>query len=85
MEPHADTLKVFHLHGGLKCPRISPEELVNRYYLPHWIRTVVCPRRGGAIFTHFLGQPEGSFEPEDEVSDTENWGSGAEVSGQAKI
>lgn len=81
VEPHAGTLKVFHLHGGLKCPRMLPEELVQRYYLPHWIRTVVCPRREGAKFTHFCGQPEGSFEPEDEGSDSEDGNSGAEDSG----
>lgn len=81
VEPHAGKLKVFHLHGGLKCPHISTRELVQRYYLPHWIRTVVCPRRGGAMFTHFLGQPEGSFEPENEVSDSEDRDSGAEDSG----
>lgn len=83
--PHAGTLKAFHMHGGLKCPQVSTEELVQRYYLPHWIRTVICPQEGGEIFTHFLGQPEGSFEAEGEVSDSEDGDSGAEDSGGEKV
>ena len=35
---------------------------MRRFYLPHWIRTIVCPRGGGTRFEHFLGQPEGFYE-----------------------
>lgn len=72
--PHAGTLKTFHLHGGLASSQVTPDE---RYYLPHWIRTFVCPRGGGAEFRYFLGQPEGWFVAEggdlgaEEVEDSE--------------
>lgn len=76
VEPHAGTLKVFHLHGGLKCPLVTTEELVQRYFLQHWIRTEICPRGGGggAKFIHFSGQPEGDFEAEGEVEDSDEEG-----------
>lgn len=70
--PHAGMLGTFHLHSGLVCPRATEDEKLQRYYLPHWIRTVVCPRGGGTRFEHFLGQAEGFFEgPEDYDNDAE--------------
>lgn len=60
--PHAGTLTSFHLHSGLVCPQVTEEEKLQRFYLPHWIRTIVCPRGGGTRFEHFLGQPEGFYE-----------------------
>ena len=85
VEPHAGTLNAFHMHGGLKCGQESSEELLQRYYLQHWIRTVICPQGGGAIFNHFLGQPEGSFEAEGEVRDSAQGDSGVEDSEVEKV
>lgn len=68
--PHAGTLSSFQMHSGLVCARVTDEEKLQRFYLPHWIRTVVCPRGGGTKFEHFLGQPEGFYEaPEDYEDD----------------
>lgn len=64
--PHAGTLVRFQMHSGLVCPGVTEEEIEQRYFLPHWIRTVICPRGGGASFEHYEGQPEGFHEtPED--------------------
>lgn len=69
--PHAETLETFHLHSGLLCAQVTQEEKVQRFYLPHWIRTVLCPRGGVAKFRHFLGQPGGWFVAEGEEGDAE--------------
>ena len=69
--PHAGTLKTFHLHSGLLCAQVTQEEEMQRFYLPHWIRTVLCPRGGSAKFRHFLGQPGGWFVAEGEEGDAE--------------
>lgn len=65
--PHAGTLSRFQMHSGLVCQRgVTEEERQQRFFLPHWIRTVICPRGGGTSFEHYGGQPEGFFEtPED--------------------
>ncbi|MCJ1346699.1 hypothetical protein MMC31_004917 [Peltigera leucophlebia] len=67
--PHAGTLTTFQMHSGLICPRVTEEEKLQRFYLPHWIRTVVCPRGGGTEFEHFFGQPEGSYEAPEDIED----------------
>lgn len=85
VEPHAGKLKAFHMHGGLKCPKVSPEELVQRYYLPHWIRTVILPQGEGATFIHFLGLPGGSCEAEGQVSGSETGNSGVDDSEGGKV
>lgn len=64
--PHAGTLTRFQMHSGIVCPSVTEEEREQRFFLPHWIRTVVCPRGGGTSFEHYGGQPEGFYEtPED--------------------
>lgn len=64
--PHAGTLASFQMHSGIVCPGATDDERLQRYYLPHWIRTFVCPRGGGTVFEHYGGQPEGFYEtPED--------------------
>lgn len=69
--PHSGKLKTFHLHSGLLCAQVTQEEKVQRFYLPHWIRTVLCPRGGAAKCRHFLGQPGGWFVAEGEKGDAE--------------
>ena len=65
--PHAGELARFQMHSGLVCQRgVTEEERKQRFFLPHWIRTVICPRGGGTSFEHYGGQPEGFYEtPED--------------------
>lgn len=60
--PHAGTLTRFQMHSGIVCPGVTEEEREQRFFLPHWIRTVVCPRGGGTSFEHYGGQPEGFYE-----------------------
>lgn len=67
LAPHARMLETFDLYSGLVCARVTPEEEMQRVFLPHWIRTVICRKGGGgAAFEHVGGQPERSYE-------TENW------------
>lgn len=67
--PHAGSLTTFQLHSGLVCPQVTEDEKLQRFYLPHWIRTIVCTRRRGSRFEHFLGQPEGFYEAPEEYED----------------
>lgn len=69
--PHAGTLKTFHLHGRLKCARVTTEEMAQRYQLPDWARTVICPGGEEVRCTQLWGQTEECFEVEDEVVDVE--------------
>lgn len=52
--PHAATLQTFQWYGGLLCDPETWEERVERFYLPRWIRTVICPKAGEAKFEHLL-------------------------------
>lgn len=73
MEPHARMLEIIDLYSGLVCRRVTPEEEMQRVFLPHWIKTVICRKgTGGTSFRHVGGQPEGSYEPdnwEDDLGD----------------
>lgn len=73
LAPHARMLESFDLYSGLVCARVTPEEEMQRVFLPHWIRTVICRMgSGGAAFQHVGGQPEGSYEAEDWEDDVED-------------
>ncbi len=73
LAPHARMLETFDLYSGLVCARVTPEEEMQRVFLPHWIRTVICRKgTGGAPFKHIGGQPEGSFEADDWEDDVED-------------
>lgn len=80
--PHAGTLASFQMHSGIVCPRATEEERKQRFYLPHWIRTVVCPRRGGTTFEHYEGQPEGFYETPEDYDETSVTGRAGDVEGE---
>lgn len=66
LKPQAPLLKTFDLYSGLVCARATAEEEMQRFFLPHWIRTVICRKGGsGVVFRHVGGQPEGSYEADD--------------------
>lgn len=69
--PHAGTLQTFRLHGGLVSRLVTQEEERHRYTLPHWIRTVICPKGGGAKFEHISEQPGLSYYAENWWDDVE--------------
>lgn len=61
--PHAGKLALFQMHSGLVCRReVTEEERKQRFFLPHWIRTVICPRGGDNSSEHYGGHPEGFYE-----------------------
>lgn len=63
--PHAagGTLQTFKMYGGLVCAQVTAEEKLQRYDLPNWIRTVICPQGGGARFDQVGGTLESSPWP----------------------
>ena len=64
--PHEGKLAHFQMHSGLVCTNVTEEEREQRYILPHWIRTIICPRGGGTTFEHYGVSPGTFYEtPED--------------------
>lgn len=79
LAPHARMLETLDLYSGLVCARVTPEEEMQRVFLPHWIRTVICRKASrGAAFKHIGGQPEGSYHAEDWEDDVEDEHSSSE-------
>lgn len=77
--PQVATLQTFQWYGGLLWEPVTWEEQVERFYLPRWIRTIICPKGGGARFEHLL-EPWGEqyyghgLEDNAEEGDTEDEG-----------
>ena len=80
--PHAGTLASFQMHSGIVCAKVTEEERLQRFYLPHWIRTVVCPPGGGTTFEHYGGQPEGFYETPEDYEQHSVMGRAGDVEGE---
>lgn len=74
--PHAATLQTFQMYGGLVSSQVTSKEKMQRFHLLRWIRSVICPKGGGAKFEHLLEPWEELYYDEDlddytEEEDTE--------------
>lgn len=52
--PHVATLQTLQMYGWLFCGQVTSEKKIQRFYLPRWIRTVICPKGGRTKFEHLL-------------------------------
>lgn len=62
----------------------TPEQRLQRFYLPYWVRAVICPKGGEAEFEIILGQPKGTYLAEDLEDGAEQRDGGNEDGGRGE-
>lgn len=82
--PHAGTLARFQMTSNLVWPGATRAERWQRWFLPHMIRTVICPRGGGTTFEHH-GVSPGMFYETPEDYDQPVKGQAGDVDGEDRI
>lgn len=82
--PYVGKLASFQMHSGLVCQNVTEEEIKQRYFLPHWIRTIICPRGGETIFKHYGVLPETFYETSEDY-DQPVKGQAGDVDGEDRI